>query len=124
MISEYDKWFWKQCDVLNKDTNLAYTLAKEAWEYQQIYIDELTQALIKEQEEVLKYKPIYLNLIAENVVLTDEVKGLKQALEHISHSTNKSISYEHDLFDKGWNQCAKQVVDSIYKLTGIGSNRV
>ena len=33
---------------------------------QQKVIDELTQALIKEQEEVLKYKPIYLNLIAEN----------------------------------------------------------
>lgn len=91
---------------------------------QQKVIDELTQALIKEQEEVLKYKPIYLNLIAENVVLTDEVKELKQALEHISHSTNKSISYEHDLFDKGWNQCAKQVITSIYKLTGIGENRV
>ena len=66
MISEYDKWFWKQCDELNKDTNLAYTLAKDAWEFQQIHIDELTQTLIKEQEEVLKYKPSYLNLIAEN----------------------------------------------------------
>ena len=121
MISEYDKWFWKQCDELNKDTNLAYTLAKDAWEFQQIHIDELTQTLIKEQEEVLKYKPIYLNLIAENVVLEDRVKTLTQALDHISFSTNKSISYEHDLFDKGWNQCAKHVVDSIYKLTEIGS---
>lgn len=91
---------------------------------QQKVIDELTQFLIKEQEEVLKYKPIYLNLIAENVVLTDEVKKLKQALEHIRFSINKSISYEHDLFDKGWNQCAKQVVASIYELTRIGSNKV
>lgn len=104
-----------------------FDIPSKAFQYmqeQQEVIDEITQALIKEQEEVLKYKPIYLNLIAENVVLTDKVKGLKQALEHISHSTNKSISYEHDLFDKGWNQCAKRVVDSIYKLTGIGSNKV
>ena len=91
---------------------------------QQKVIDELTQALIKEQEEVLKYKPIYLNLIAENVMLEDRVKKLTLALDNIRFSTNKSISYEHDLFDKGWNQCAKQVVGSIYELTGIGSNKV
>ena len=77
MISEYDMWFWKQCDELNKDNNFAYGLAKYAWEFQQLYIDELTQALIKEQEEVLKYKPIYLNLIAENERLKMLLNELK-----------------------------------------------
>ena len=91
---------------------------------QQKVIDELTQALIKEQEEVLKYKPIYLNLIAENVMLEDRVKVLTKALDHIRFSMNKSVSYEHDLFDKGWNQCAKRVVDTIYDLTRIGSNKL
>lgn len=48
------------------------------------------------------------------------IEELESALKHLSESFHKSISYEHDLFDKGWNQCAEQVVKDIYRLIGIG----
>lgn len=52
--------------------------------------------------------------------LQKRVDEFEQAIKHLSDMSNKSISYEHDLFDKGWNQCARQTVENIYRLTGIG----
>lgn len=45
MRSEYSKWFWAECDELNKDTSFAHRLAEKAWDYQQSKIDELNQEL-------------------------------------------------------------------------------
>ena len=41
MRSEYSKWFWSECDELNKDTSFAHSLAEKAWNYRQIEVDEL-----------------------------------------------------------------------------------
>lgn len=51
------------------------------------------------------------------------IAELESALKHIVESTNKSISFEHDLFDKGWNQCARSTIDMIYRLTGLGNDK-
>lgn len=76
----YSEWFWTECDILCSDTNFVHNLAEKCWDFRQKEIDELkttvqelTQALIKEQEEVLKYKPIYLKLIAENERLKQQI---------------------------------------------------
>ena len=45
--------------------------------------EQLTQLLIQEQEEVLKYKPIYLKLLSEVVTLKKENKKLKERLYEI-----------------------------------------
>ena len=45
--------------------------------------EQLTQLLIQEQEEVLRYKPIYLKLISEIVTLKKENKKLKERLYEI-----------------------------------------
>ena len=45
--------------------------------------EQLTQLLIQEQEDVLKYKPIYLKLISEIVTLKKENKKLKERLYEI-----------------------------------------
>ena len=45
--------------------------------------EQLTQLLIQEQEEVLKYKPIYLKLLSEVVTLEEENKRLKERLYEI-----------------------------------------
>ena len=42
MKSEYSKWFWSECDELNKDTNFAHSLAERAWNYRQTEVDALT----------------------------------------------------------------------------------
>ena len=59
--------------------------AKEAVQLKQLKEDneQLTQLLIQEQEEVLKYKPIYLKLLSEIVTLEEENKRLKERLYEI-----------------------------------------
>lgn len=48
MRSEFDKWFWSECDELNKDTSFAYSLAERAWDYKQRNIEDV-QAMFVEQ---------------------------------------------------------------------------
>ena len=62
-----------------------------------------------------------------NKFLTDKIDELQarvveltKTLSEVQMMSHKSISYEHDLFDKGWNQASKQVVINIHRLTGIG----
>lgn len=50
------------------------------------------------------------------------IEDLENELKHLRDSFHKSISFEHDLFDKGWNQCAERIVEDIYRLTGIGKS--
>ncbi|KHO16745.1 hypothetical protein NT90_04100 [Acinetobacter baumannii] len=52
--------------------------------------------------------------------LQKRVDELETAFKHLIKMNNKSISYEHDLFDKGWNQCAETTIRNIYSLTGLG----
>lgn len=42
-MSEYSKWFWDNCEELNKDTSFAHRLAEESWNHQQAIIDDLRQ---------------------------------------------------------------------------------
>ena len=52
--------------------------------------------------------------------LQARVVELTKTLSEVQMMSHKSISYEHDLFDKGWNQASKRVVINIHRLTGIG----
>ena len=53
-----------------------------------------------------------------------KIDELLKALEYVQKSCHKSISYEHDLFDKGWNQSSRQVIITIHRLTGIGEKLI
>jgi len=68
---------------------------------------------------MLYEKEILQTLVEEKDKRIEEIES---AIKHLSDSFHKSISYEHDLFDKGWNQCAKRVVEDIYRLTGVGKS--
>ena len=52
--------------------------------------------------------------------LQKRVDELQTAFKQLIEMENESISFEHDLFDKGWNQSARQTIENIYKLTGLG----
>ena len=52
--------------------------------------------------------------------LQKRVDELHTAFKQLIEMENESISFEHDLFDKGWNQSARQTIENIYKLTGLG----
>lgn len=65
-----------------------------------------------------------LTKVDEQQKLIDELQArvdeLQTAFKHLIEMNNKSISYEHDLFDKGWSQCAETTINNIYRLTGLG----
>ena len=53
-----------------------------------------------------------------------KIDELLKALEYVQKACHKSISYEHNLFNKGWNDCARQVIKKIHRLTGVGENLI
>lgn len=109
-------------------------IAEDAWDYQQSKVDELqrrNQMLndnIKEQGQKLVYQNEVIETQSEKLLgLRDEkaelqkrVDELQTAFKQLIEMENESISFEHDLFDKGWNQSARQTIENIYKLTGLG----
>ncbi|MEN8380765.1 hypothetical protein [Acinetobacter radioresistens] len=44
-MSEYSKWFWDNCEELNKDTSFAHRLAEKSWNHQQAIINDLKAQL-------------------------------------------------------------------------------
>ena len=90
-VLSFDEWFGEN-ESKFEYPRLAQKSAKQAWNYQQDKIDELQARVVE----------------------------LTKAMSEVQMMSHKSISYEHDLFDKGWNQASKQVVINIHRLTGIG----
>ena len=76
------------------------------------------------KETVLKTVSELFDLVKEKQSKVDElqkrVDELQAAFKQLIEMENESISFEHDLFDKGWNQSARQTIENIYKLTGLG----
>ena len=87
------------------------------FEEQQKKIDLLEKELTETQVFLNKQNHIKQIKIDE---LQSRVVELTKAMSEVQMMSHKSISYEHDLFDKGWNQASKQVVINIHRLTGIG----
>ncbi|MFH7353057.1 hypothetical protein L1A70_14685 [Acinetobacter bereziniae] len=91
------------------------TCASEKMQSRQAEINKL-QLQINEMAEV--------GLSQESAIREKDkrIEELESALKYLRDSFHESISYEHDLFDKGWNRCAASVVEDIYRLTGIGKS--
>ena len=87
------------------------------FEEQQKKIDLLETELTETQAFLNKQNHVKQTKID---VLQSRVVELTKTLSEVQMMSHKSISYEHDLFDKGWNQASKQVVINIHRLTGIG----
>ena len=52
--------------------------------------------------------------------LQKRVYELATAFNQLIEMESESISTELDQFDKGWNQSARQTIENIFKLTGLG----
>lgn len=87
------------------------------FEEQQKKIDLLETEITETQTFLNKQNHIKQTKIDE---LQSRVVELTKAISEVQMMSHKSISYEHDLFDKGWNLASKQVVINIHRLTGIG----
>ena len=92
MRSEYSKWFWSECDELNKDTSFAHSLAEKAWDYQQSKVDELQakfdqhdQWLGQRNKDVQELYDIIVKHAAEKGELQKRVDALALALDQIAY---------------------------------------
>lgn len=47
------------------------------------------------------------------------IEELENSIKSIKQSFHKSISFEHDLFDKGWNRCAEGIVSDLEKALRV-----
>lgn len=54
-MSDYSKWFWDNCDELNKGTRFAHSLSERCWNHQQQKINELESKLkaINEYQKII-----------------------------------------------------------------------
>ena len=97
----------------------------ESWQHQQTKVDEL-KLQVAEMKSRLNdaYTDGQSAMYAARQTKVDElqkrVDELQTAFKQLIEMENESISFEHDLFDKGWNQSARQTIENIYKLTGLG----
>ena len=105
----------------------AVQLAWEIFKEKQTKVDELQyKAKLRESDHqalLVKYratKKCWEDMSKEKDELQKRVDELHTAFKQLIEMENESISFEHDLFDKGWNQSARQTIENIYKLTGLG----
>lgn len=97
MRSEYSKWFWSECDELNKDTSFAHSLAEKAWNHRQTEVDEL------------KKQNAWLSDVAE--------RENKRANNLQLDKTSTTILLGKTIQEK--NELQKRVDDSIFILSTI-----
>lgn len=92
-MNTYLKWFWSECDELNKDTSFAYRLAEKAWNYRQTEIDELKDTVDKitrclsESEQSTNSQ-----LINENLLLKTKLDNLQN---HLTDQSQYIKNLEH-----------------------------
>lgn len=122
----YEEWF----KSLNENGYTTYFLgqegkvSKEAWDYQQVKIDNLQKQAITQGQNFNDLAQKLKDVEYFNQKLQGQIDELLKALEYVQKSCHKSLSYEHDLFDKGWNHSSRQVIINIYRLTGVGENLI
>lgn len=93
---------------------------KKGWESRQTEVDELQKQVTDLDNRATKYALDAMATAKLNAELQKRVDELQTAFKQLIEMENESISFEHDLFDKGWNQSARQTIENIYKLTGLG----
>jgi hypothetical protein len=100
-----------------EDFNSKWETYAKAWQHQQSKVDEL-QVKLSEDSRILH------NVIdierKKNDELQKRVDALETAFNQLIEMESESISTELDQFDKGWNQSARQTIENIFKLTGLG----
>ncbi|MCU4495315.1 hypothetical protein KTI55_01840 [Acinetobacter ursingii] len=90
------------------------------YQHQQTKVDDLQKQVTDLDNRATKYALDAMATAKLNAELQKRVDELQTAFKQLIEMENESISFEHDLFDKGWNQSARQTIENIYKLTGLG----
>ncbi|MEJ5137750.1 MULTISPECIES: gp58-like family protein [Acinetobacter] len=93
---------------------------KAGWQSRQAEVDFLKAQLGLKRDQIKGFESEIKKTWQALEEKDKRIEELESAIKHLSGAIHKSISYEHDLFDKGWNECAERVVEDIYRLTGIG----
>ena len=116
MRSEYSKWFWSECDELNKDTSFAHSLAEKAWDYRQAEVDALTvqvaemksrlnDAYTDGQSAMYTARQSKIDKLQKRL---DAVKGLAQTLWEKSEEKHQQGKVWES---KTLGECADEILD-------------
>lgn len=98
MRSEYSKWFWSECDDLNKDTSFAHNLAEKAWNYRQTEVDELQKQLIDQGQRFNEQAQYIKDLEHKSGELQKSVDAVKQLIkDYKDPSITSDKSFQHGL---------------------------
>lgn len=118
-FDQHDQWLGQR----NKDVQeLNDIIAKHATEN-----DELQVKLKQAYEDIETFATAHqrecefkAQFAKEKDELQKRVYELATAFNQLIEMESESISTELDQFDKGWNQSARQTIENIFKLTGLG----
>lgn len=91
-------------------------------DYQDAYDEGFDEGVLYQEGEVDKLQAKIDELQNKVIDQQNAFDKLYESLQEIQTMTHKSISFEHDLYDKGWNHSSRQLVINIHRLTGIGGN--
>lgn len=79
-MSDYSKWFWDNCDELNKDTSFAHSLSERCWNHQQKKVDELESKL----KAINEYQKIIYDQMQEHVLNYELIFNKLEDIEDLS----------------------------------------
>ena len=105
-MRSFNDWYFDLFESGNGAYLNQQEIAEEAWQHQQSKVDELQVLYTQQGVNMLK--------------LQKRVDELATAFNQLIEMESQSISTELDQFDKGWNQSARQTIENIFKLTGLG----
>lgn len=97
MRSEYSKWFWSECDELNKDTSFAHRLAEKAWNHRQREVDELQKQLIDQGQRFNEQSQRIKDLEHKNDELQKRVDAVKQLIQEYRDPPTEDKTFQHAL---------------------------
>ena len=95
-MSEFDNFYWKHNDCLNKDTSLAHSFGEKVWNHQQAKIDRLTLEIAEMKSRLNDnytsgQTSMYLTKQAKIDLLEVQLKGAEERAKLTLDHKNKMV---------------------------------
>ena len=95
-MSEFDNFYWKHNDCLNKDTSLAHSFGEKVWNHQQAKIDSLTLEVAEMKSRLNDnytsgQTSMHLTKQAKIDLLEVQLKGAEERAKLILDHKNKMV---------------------------------
>ena len=107
-MSEFDNFYWKHNDCLNKDTSLAHSFGEKVWNHQQAKIDRLTLEIAEMKSRLNDnytsgQTSMYLTKQAKIDLLEVQLKGAEERAKLTLDHKNKMVDELQKKYDAMYN---------------------